>query len=88
MATFNQKSDFVSKLQQVDTELVSIRGRFLVLKDQSDSQGLVDSITQEEFDKITGGIEKASLANIIALMGKILTLGGEGELKALYDFTV
>jgi RNA-binding protein YhbY len=46
MATFNQKADFVSNLQQATSDLVDVRGRFLVLFDQYTAQDLGNTITQ------------------------------------------
>lgn len=86
MATFAQKSDFVSNTQQLTSELIRLRGQFLVLLDQYNSQYLGNQITQEELDKITGGIDKASLPEIVALLDKTLQFGGAGELTVLYNF--
>ncbi len=86
MATENQKFDFLSNLQQLDTDLVNIRGRFLVLNDQAIAQDLVNQITQEELQQATGITDKAALGDILNLLQKILELGGPGELTVLFNF--
>ena len=86
MATENQKFDFLSNLQQLDTDLVNIRGRFLVLNDQAVAQDLVNQITQEELQQATGIADKAALGDILTLLQKILELGGPGELTVLFNF--
>jgi len=86
MATFNQKADFVSNLQQVTTNMIEARKNFLTLNDQYTSQDLGNEITQDDLDKITGGIGKASLPEIVSLLDKTLQFGGAGELTVLYNF--
>jgi len=86
MATFNQKADFVSSLQQVTTNMIEARKQFLALNDQYVSQDLGNQITQEELDKITGGIGKQALPDIVLLLDKTLQFGGSGELTVLYNF--
>ena len=86
MATQNQKFDFLSNLQQLTTDLVNTRGRFLVLNDQSTAQDLVNQITQEELQQATGITDKAAIGEILGLLQKILELGGPGELTVLFNF--
>lgn len=86
MATFTQKADFVSNLQQVTTNLIEARKQFLALNDQYVSQDLGNEITQEELDRITGGIGKQALPEIVSLLDKTLQFGGPGELTVLYNF--
>lgn len=88
MATFQQKSDFISNTRQVTKELIELRGKFLVLNDQYTAQDLGNDITQEDLDKITGGIGKAALPEIIALLDKTMAFGGPGELSVLYNFKI
>lgn len=85
MATKNQKSDWVSNLQQLINKLIDLRGQFLTLKDQYDSQDLGNQITIEEFIEFTGGAEKTDLPNLIALLDKQLQFGGSGELTTLFN---
>lgn len=86
MATYQQKADFVSSLQQVTTSMIEARKQFLSLNDQYISQDLGNEISQDDLDKITGGIGKASLPEIVSLLDKTLQFGGAGKLTVLYNF--
>lgn len=86
MATFNQKADFVSNLQQVVNNSIEARKQFLSLRDQYTAQDLGNEISQEDLDQITGGIGKASLPEIVSLLDKVFEFGGPGELTVLYNF--
>lgn len=86
MATYQQKADFVSSLQQVTTNMIEARKQFLSLNDQYISQDLGNEISQDDLDKITSGIGKASLPEIVSLLDKTLQFGGPGELTVSYNF--
>lgn len=85
MATKRQKADWVTNLQQLVNKLVEVRGQFLTLKDQYDSQDLGNQITVEEFIELTGGAEKTDLPALVALLEKQLQFGGPGELTVLFN---
>lgn len=86
MATSAQKDEWIRSLRQdVVAKMIEARKTFLTLRDQYTAQDLGNAITAEEFLATTGGIDKADLPGLIALLDKQLEFGGAGELTVLFN---
>lgn len=86
MPTSSQKDEFLRQLRNdVIGKLVDVRTTYFAVKDQYIAQDMGNAITQEEFMERTGGVDKTALPDVIALLDKILELGGPGELTVLFN---